>query len=482
MTDNAKNRIYVVDDTEASLELLTDILSDEGYEVAAFTDGNVAVASAKDAPPDLILLDIMMPDATGYQVCEKFKEHETAKDAPVIFVSAKNDILDKVKAFSMGGVDYIPKPFQVDEVLARVKTHLKLRNLQQNLEKKNEELSKTLDDLKAAQNQLVRQEKMAALGQLIAGIAHEINTPLAAIRACSDNIASAMEFSVRRLPGLLDSLSPRQRENFGFLVGKALSTETHFCSKDARKWRRQISEKFESLGIESPETVADTIVSMGLQNEIRSFLPLLKSPGCAEIFETANSLRVQYDSCRNIKMAGDRAAKVVLALKSFVHFSADKKIAMGIKDGVETVLTLYRNQLKKGVRLSVDYGTNPAILCFPDELNQVWSNLVQNALYAMNGSGTLRIKVSETMESESEGWVLVQIVDSGPGVPDELKERIFEPFFTTKPMGEGSGLGLDIAKKIVDRHGGRIGLESEPGRTVFNVFLPKNNKANRTKT
>ncbi len=473
MTESAKNRIYVVDDTEASLELLTDILSDEGYEVAAFTDGNVAVRSARSAPPDLVLLDIMMPDSTGYQICEKLKDDETTKDAPVIFVSAKNDILDKVKAFSLGGVDYISKPFQVDEVLARVRTHLKLRNLQQNLEKKNEELSKTLEDLRAAQDQLVRQEKMAALGQLVAGIAHEINTPLGAIRASADNIANAMDMSVRRLPDLFGSLSPRQRVNFRLLVEKALATETVFCSRNARKWRKRISEKFQSVGIDSPETVADLIVSMGLQNEIKNFLPLLRSPECARIFEAAKLLHVQYDSCRNIRMAGDRAAKVVLALKSFVHFcDTDKMSAIGIKEGIETVLTLYRNQLKKGVRLSVDYGTNPVIQCFPNELDQVWSNLIQNALYAMKGEGELRIAALE-----KNGWVRVQIADSGPGIPEKLQERIFEPFFTTKPMGEGSGLGLDIALKIVNRHRGFIRLKSEPGRTVFSVFLPKDNKS-----
>src|SRR4028118_299181 len=123
----------------------------------------------------------------GYEVCEKIKADERTHDIPVIFISAINDVLDKVKAFSIGGVDYITKPFQIEEVLVRVRTHLAISSLKKGLQTKNEELSKTLDELKATQSKLVQSEKMALLGQLIAGIGHEINNPLGAIRASIDN-------------------------------------------------------------------------------------------------------------------------------------------------------------------------------------------------------------------------------------------------------------------------------------------------------
>jgi signal transduction histidine kinase len=130
-------------------------------------------------------------------------------------------------------------------------------------------------------------------------------------------------------------------------------------------------------------------------------------------------------------------------------------------------LTIYHNQLKHGVEVTKNYQTVPTILCLPDELNQVWTNLIHNAIQAMNNQGELEIAVFPQSD-----YVVTQITDSGPGIPDPIKARIFEPFFTTKPAGEGSGLGLDIVRKIVEKHQGKIEVESQPGRTTFSVILP----------
>jgi two-component system, NtrC family, sensor kinase len=460
----------VVDDSLASLDLLTLILSDEGYLVVPFTDGNKALISAKQKPPDIVLLDIMMPEASGFIVCESLKEDIRTKDIPVIFISAKNDISDKVKAFALGGVDYISKPFQVDEVLARVKTHLKLRHLQKNLEKKNEELANTLEELKAAQDQLIRQEKLAALGQLIAGIAHEINTPLGAIQASAGNISHALKSSIHQLPELFQNLSLKQQENFLLLVKRVLENKTVFSSRDSRKWRKNIISKLSSSGIGFAEFIADFLVSMGINNQIDDLLPLLASEECLKVLENANYLYVQHNNCENIKIASERAAKVVFALRSFVHFCDSNRMNwMQIKEGIDVVLTLYNNYLKKGIKVVTHYEDVSPIKCFPDELNQVWSNLIQNAIYAMEGKGTLEINVSN-----QQNFIRVQIIDTGSGISDDIKDRIFDPFFTTKPTGEGSGLGLNIVRKLIDRHGGHITLESIPGRTVFTILLPYN--------
>src|ERR687885_428119 len=167
---NYQANILVVDDAPANLRLLVGILQERGYEVRPVPNGKLALFAAQGRLPDLILLDIMMPEMDGYEVCSKLKADERTKDIPVIFVSAINDVLDKVKAFEIGGVDYITKPFQVEEVLARVETHLAIRNLQRNLQDKNEELAKTLQQLKTTQGQLIESEKMAALGSLVAGV------------------------------------------------------------------------------------------------------------------------------------------------------------------------------------------------------------------------------------------------------------------------------------------------------------------------
>jgi signal transduction histidine kinase len=138
-----------------------------------------------------------------------------------------------------------------------------------------------------------------------------------------------------------------------------------------------------------------------------------------------------------------------------------------LTEGIETILTLYQNQLKQGVEVIRNYRDLPPILCYPDELNQVWTNLIHNALQAMANRGTLILEVTQVAAQAQ-----ISITDSGSGIPPEIKSKIFEPFFTTKPPGEGSGLGLDIVKKIITKHGGQITVESQPGRTTFSVLLP----------
>lgn len=171
--------ILVVDDTPVNLRLLSQMLSERGYSVRAVTSGPRALASVQATPPDLILLDIKMPDMDGYQVCQHLKADEQSRDIPIIFISALSETEDKVQAFAVGGVDYVTKPFRVEEVLARVQTHLGLRNLQKQLQKANSELERRLQELAHSNVELeVRNEELDAFAHTVA---HDLRNPLSAL-------------------------------------------------------------------------------------------------------------------------------------------------------------------------------------------------------------------------------------------------------------------------------------------------------------
>jgi len=335
----------------------------------------------------------------------------------------------------------------------------------------NKNLFQALEDLKATQEELVQSEKMAALGHLVAGIAHEINTPLGAIRSSIDSIAIFLAQNLAQLPAFFQSLSSTRQQDFLALLRQVTTqAETTLTSKEKRKYRRALVRQLESHAIDDANTVADTLVDMGIYQDVEPFLSLLKGPESKTILNTAYQLAATQKSTQTIITASERAAKTVFALKSFARFDkTGVKVQVNLTDGIETVLTLYQNQLKLGVEVIQNYAQLPPILCYPDDLNQVWTNLIHNALQAMDYKGTLTIDVSE-----QENHAVISVTDSGVGIPDDIKPKIFEPFFTTKPAGEGSGLGLDIVKKIIDKHEGKITFTSTPGKTTFSVYLPVN--------
>ncbi|GAB2837575.1 hypothetical protein GCM10027277_00460 [Pseudoduganella ginsengisoli] len=173
-----EGEILVVEDTPASLKLLSELLGNAGYLVRQAPDGELALWSAQARPPELILLDIRMPGIDGYEVCRRLKADPQLRDTPVIFLSAQYDTDDKVRGFQAGAVDFIAKPYQSEEVLARTRAHIRLARTQAALASSNGELSRALAELKSARQEIMRSERMAALGALVAGIAHELNTPI----------------------------------------------------------------------------------------------------------------------------------------------------------------------------------------------------------------------------------------------------------------------------------------------------------------
>jgi signal transduction histidine kinase len=336
------------------------------------------------------------------------------------------------------------------------------------LEIQAERLEKQQVEMEAQQVGLIQSEKMAALGHLIAGIAHEINTPLGAISSSATNIQKFLEQTLLVMPSLFRSFSPEETENFLLLLSKSLGNENMLSAKEQRQKRRELVTQ---LGddISDADSVADTLVDMGIYEDIANAVTLFKKANGHEVLELAYKLSELKKGIKTINTATDRAAKVVFALKSYVHQdNSVEKIPASITQGLDTVLTLYHNQIKHNVELIKTYADNlPQINCYPDELNQVWTNLIHNALQAMDNKGVLSIKVEQDRD-----FITVSIQDTGSGIDPEHKTRIFDAFFTTKVAGEGGGLGLHIVKKIIDKHAGSIEVESEPGCTIFKVHLP----------
>jgi signal transduction histidine kinase len=329
--------------------------------------------------------------------------------------------------------------------------------------------AKALAERNQAEAQLVHSEKMAALGQLIAGVAHEINTPIGAIKSSGRNISEAIGSSMLALPRLLDELDEAHRLLFAGLIERASAAQAALSTREERALVRDLTAKLEALGLDHPRHRAGLLVQLQAHEDLDLVLPLLRHPAVDRVLDTAHGMATITTNADNINTAVDRVAKIIFALKSFSRFGGVQVwTESDLAEGIETVLTIYQNQIKHGTELVRRYEELPPVRCLPDELNQVWTNLVHNALQAMDHKGTLTVGLHRDGDD-----VLVSVADTGCGIPEDIRARIFDAFFTTKPAGEGTGLGLDIVRKIIEKHQGRIEVESEVGRgSTFTVRLP----------
>lgn len=356
----------------------------------------------------------------------------------------------------------------VSAVAAQLGSAVQQKQAELLLRQKNQQLIKTLQKLKAAQNELVQSEKMVALGQLVAGVAHEINTPLGAICSSTEYIGEFLDQDLLELPGFFQSLSPVKRQFFGQLLQGTKKRSSLLSSRERRKLKRSLLKSLEAVGIPDADCFSEELISIRSDWDIEAILPLLQEPGSLDFLRHMGRLLELRNSSQDITIAAERASKVVFALKTYARYDHQGDLRQtNMEESLETMLTLYQNKLKHGIDIQRNYGRIPSIACYPDELNQVWMNLIHNAIQAMDEEGTLTVATNH-----GQDWIHVSISDSGCGIPEDVQQRMFEPFFTTKPPGEGSGLGLDIVKKIIRKHGGSISVESEPGQTCFTVSLP----------
>jgi PAS domain S-box-containing protein len=344
-----------------------------------------------------------------------------------------------------------------------------IKFMNEELINQKENLEALLDNLTQTQEQLVQSEKMAALGQLIAGVAHEINTPLGAIKASVGNLSDSLNSALSKLPALVQDKSADNLNLFIKSFERARIKTPDLSTREKREKKKAVRKDLRDKAIEPAELVADILGYLDIYENYDELIPLLRNNDALATLNSVRDFISLYKNTHTIEIASDKASKVVFALKKYAHRDTiGEKVPTDIIDGIETILTLYDNQIKQGVTVVKEYTTLPLAMCYQDEINQVWSNLVQNSLQAMGQIGTLTISASADEEKIS-----VSISDTGEGIEPNIMDKIFDPFFTTKKQGEGSGLGLDIVKKIIDKHNGDILVKSKINEgSTFTVILP----------
>ncbi len=456
-------RILVVDDNRMNRLKLSRSLEGQGYTVGLAEDGQQALDALASQPFDVVLLDIIMPEMDGYQVLERIKASPVLRDIPVIVISALDEIDSAVRCIEIGAEDYLPKPF--NPVLLRARLNASLQK-------------KKLRDLEKAYLQqevtLRQSEKLATLGKLSAGMAHELNNPAAAAQRGAAQIQAAfynlqatylklgeMGLTSAQLGTLLDL--DRQAKQ------RALQPED--IDPLTRSDREtELETWLEARGVANAWEVAPSMVNLGYDcNNLTDLVADFTTDQYLAVIDWLNCTFTIYSLLDEINQGAGRISEIVKALKTYSYMDQAPVQNVDIHEGLDNTLIILRSKLKAGITVHREYDPDlPKIQAYGSELNQVWTNLIDNAIDAMNGTGEITLRSSHNAQG-----VMVEIIDNGPGIPEAIQPNLFDPFFTTKEPGKGTGLGLNISHTIiVQKHGGRIDVRSRPGETCFQVRLP----------
>ena len=329
--------------------------------------------------------------------------------------------------------------------------------------------------LRSSEILLRQSEKMAQLGTLTAGIAHELNNPAAAAKRGSSQLLIAlnkMHQAQRELNRV--NLSDHQWDFLFELESQARARAGKAIDLDslARSDRENELEIWlDEQGIEDSWELAPILVNLKYEvNQLKKLAETFNSDQFPAVVDWLGSTFTAYSLLAEIGQGAERIADIVKSLKAYVYLDQAPIQAVDLHEGLDNTIIMLRHKLKQGVNVRREYAEHlPKVMAYGSELNQVWTNIIDNAIDAMDGKGEI------TLRTQLQGdWVVVEIEDTGPGIPDEIQSKIFSPFFTTKPVGKGTGLGLNISYKIIQKHGGEIKVFSQPRRTRFQVCLPVN--------
>lgn len=348
--------------------------------------------------------------------------------------------------------------------------YLRLTMLTETLEQKVKERTTALEE---TQSQLVMSEKMASLGIMVAGIAHEINTPAGVINGSADNMEENINYIIQNFFRINSQLiTDQNKEQFIHSIHTVLEMESKspIEIKEKFKLKKSLKEKYNSHGIE--ENTSSDLASFVIERNLVDHEELLMNVvigGGRDVYQYLYNITNMYKNLKNIKYSIKNIVRIVRALKYYSHLDQASFSEADIIESLENTLIIMHHQIKHGIEVIRNYKEIPRIYCNIDELNQVWTNIIQNAVHAMNKSEVKQLTISIYAE---EKFICIEIKDTGFGIPKKILDRIWDPFFTTKDQGEGSGLGLGIVKGIIEKHRGKIQAASTTGNTVFSIRLP----------
>ena len=502
--------ILIADDNPENLKVLARLLKQEGYKIRAATNGKQALESFQAEPPDLVLLDIQMPKMDGYEACRLIKKQEKYRQVPVIFISAMGEAFNKAMAFKAGGSDYITKPLQAEEVLARVKAHLSSYKYQRDLKEKN------LDLL---------QQFKTTFEQAAVGIAH-IDIGTGQYLKVNERFAAILNYSKDELlkKTLKDITHPDFYEDDTLKVKQLVDKKINYFAKEkqyitangsavwckitvslvenkqdhtpnyllsiiediSKQKKMELEQKdYERLVQQMQKMEAIGTLAGGIAHDFNNILSVIIGFTELALEETPSGTSLE-ESLHEVYSAGKRAKELVKQILAFARQSDEKRSPIQPRVIAKEVLKFIRSTIPTTIEIQQEIESDASIMGSATQFHQLLMNLCTNAAQAMEDSGgVLKVSIKDVFLDkrslligiEPGDYIEIKVSDTGVGIAPELIKLVFDPYFTTKGPGEGTGLGLAMAHGIVKSYEGKINVDSQLEKgTTFTVHLPVNTK------